>query len=87
VAGFSQVGTNVITKTQAWQTPARLVSANFFDVLGTQPAVGRAFTAEDDSLAAPPTVLLSSRMAQRLFGSERSAVGSPVTIKQVSLHR
>ena len=84
VAGFSQVGTNVITKTQAWQTPARLVSANFFDVLGTQPAVGRAFTAEDDSLAAPPTVLLSSRMAQRLFGSERSAVGSPVTIKQVS---
>jgi predicted permease len=84
VAGYSQVGTNVITKTQAWQTPARLVSANFFDVLGTQPAVGRAFTAEDDSLAAQPTVLLSWRMAQRLFGSDRSAVGSSVTIQQVS---
>jgi predicted permease len=84
VAGFSQVGTNVVTKTQAWQTTARLVSANFFDVLGTQPPVGRTFTADADSLAAPPTVLLSWRMAQRLFGSERSAVGSSVTIKQVS---
>jgi predicted permease len=84
VAGFSQVGTNVVTKTQAWQTAAQLVSANFFDVLGTQPAVGRAFTADADSPAAPPTVLLSWRMAQRLFGSERSAVGSSVTIQQVS---
>jgi predicted permease len=84
VAGFSQAGTNVVTKTQAWQTTVRLVSANFFDVLGTQPAVGRTFAAEDDSLAAPPTVLLSSRMAQRLFGSERSAVGQSVAIKQVS---
>ena len=84
VAGFSQVGVNIVTKTQAWQTTAQLVSANFFDVLGIQPAVGRAFTADADSLAAPPTVLLSWRMAQRLFGSERSAVGSSVTIKQVS---
>ncbi len=84
VAGFSQVGVNIVTKTQAWQTTAQLVSANFFDVLGTQPAVGRAFTADADSLATPPTVLLSWRMAQRLFGSERSAVGSSVTIKQVS---
>ena len=84
VAGFSQTSANVVTKTQAWQTPAQLVSANFFDVLGTQPAVGRAFTAEDDSLAAPPTVLLSWRMAQRLFGSGQSAVGQSVTIKQVS---
>ncbi len=84
VAGFSQVGVNVVTKNQAWQTAARLVSANFFDVLGTQQAVGRAFTAEDDSPAAQPTVVLSWRMAQRLFGSDRSAVGSSVTIKQVS---
>jgi predicted permease len=84
VAGFSQVGVNVVTKTQAWQTAAQLVSANFFDVLGTQPAVGRAFTADADSPAAQPTVLLSWRMAQRLFGGDRSAVGSSVTIKQVS---
>jgi predicted permease len=84
VAGFSPIGANVVTKTQAWQTSTQLVSANFFDVLGTQPAVGRAFSADADSPAAQPTVLLSWRMAQRLFGSGQSAVGQSLTIKQVS---
>lgn len=84
VAGFSAIHTNVSTRTQAWQVQAQLVSANFFDVLGTQPAVGHTFAAEADSLAAQPTVLLSWRLAQRLFGDDLSAVGSPVTIEQVS---
>ena len=51
------------------------VSSNFFDVLGVRPAIGRNFTAADDSYQAADVALISEGMWQRLFGGDRGVVG------------
>src|SRR5260370_12870498 len=47
------------------------VTPNFFDVLGVQPAIGRAFTAEEDK-AKEQVVLLSYNLWQRRDGGDKS---------------
>jgi predicted permease len=51
------------------------VIANFFQVLGVQPAMGRAFTADDARVGAAPVVLLTDAWWRRQFGGDRAIVG------------
>jgi putative ABC transport system permease protein len=51
------------------------VSADFFPALGAQPALGRAFTAEEDQPGANLVVVLSDRFWQRRFGGDPNIVG------------
>src|SRR5262249_49082739 len=41
--------------------PGRLVSGNYFSVLGVRPLLGRMLTPEDDSAAAAPAAVISYR--------------------------
>ena len=50
------------------------VTANFFDVLGVQPVIGRVFTPEEDK-AKDQVVLLSYGLWRRRFGGDTSTVG------------
>jgi putative ABC transport system permease protein len=59
------------------QALGRGVTANFFDVLGVQPAVGRPFTAEEDA-AKRKVVVLSYALWQRRFGGNPSIVGRSI---------
>lgn len=70
----------------------RKVTANFWTVLGAQPMLGRAFTAEEDRTRAPVAVI-SYALWQRRFGGSRTAIGSklilndaPVTVIGVMPH-
>jgi predicted permease len=58
---------------------AGVVSANLFDVLRTQPTLGRAFSAEDDK---PGTrvAILSHRMWQSRFGGNPNILGTSITL-------
>ena len=60
--------------------PGALVSGNYFDVLGIQPAAGHFFSVNADSPAAEPTAVISFAAWQRLFGGASSAVGSRMTV-------
>jgi predicted permease len=51
------------------------VIANFFQVLGVRPAMGRAFTADDALDAAPPVVLLTDAWWKRQFAADPAIVG------------
>ncbi len=51
------------------------VIANFFQVLGVQPAMGRAFTADDARNGAPPVVLLTFPWWKRQFAGDPAIVG------------
>jgi predicted permease len=53
----------------------KLVSGNYFSVLGVPMAVGRGFTPADDRPGAPPVAVLSDRMWQRRFGRDPNIVG------------
>lgn len=58
---------------------AMLVSANYFDVLGVKPAIGRVFSPEEDRQEGGNAVtVLSWPLWQRLFGGDASAIGKTV---------
>ena len=52
-----------------------VVSANYFDLFGIQPLLGRTFLPDDDKLGAPPVLLLSYEYWKNNFGSDPSIVG------------
>src|SRR5215510_13654409 len=55
--------------------PSPRVSANFFQVFGAKPMLGRAFLPEDELASAPRTILLSYRLWQRRFGGDPGVIG------------
>lgn len=72
-----------------WPTPIRegdqisrinraLVSANFFDMLGARPLLGRVFNADDDRLGAAPVAILSYDAWQHRFGGRPDIIGQRI---------
>ena len=60
---------------------ANLVSGNFFDMLGVQPAAGRFFhDSADAALGASPWVVLNDGYWERRFHRSQQAIGQPVRI-------
>jgi hypothetical protein len=60
-----------------------LVSANFFDVLQVQPAVGQFFPAtSDDNEGARPTVVISHDLWMSQWHGDTAAVGSTIEINR-----
>ncbi|HEX2223901.1 MAG TPA: ABC transporter permease [Thermoanaerobaculia bacterium] len=57
---------------------ARLVTANFFRLLGANAALGRVFTEEDVKENAPWTAVISHGLWQRHFGSDRNVLGKTI---------
>jgi putative ABC transport system permease protein len=53
---------------------------DLFNVLGIAPAMGRAFTAEEDVPGRDGVVILSHGLWTRLFASDRSAIGRTVRL-------
>ena len=64
--------------------PSRLegagITAGLLPLLGTQPALGRAFTADDDRPGAPGTVLLSDALWHNRFGADPGIAGRTVIL-------
>jgi len=52
-----------------------VVSANYFDLFGVQPLLGRTFLPDDEKLGAPPVLLLSYEYWKNNFGSDPEIVG------------
>src|SRR5437879_3380759 len=78
---FYGVGDNKLT---GQGEPERLsgvpVSANFFQLLGVQPQLGRLFTAEECKWNGPKVVLLSHGLWVRRFASDPAIVGRALTL-------
>jgi putative ABC transport system permease protein len=51
------------------------VSAEYFTVLGVEPAVGRAFTRDEDALEGPAVTVLSHDFWRRRFGADPAVLG------------
>ena len=60
----------------------RMVTGNYFSLLGVRAAIGRTFTEEDDRPggASPPTVVLGYQYWQRQFGRDPGVVGKRLRI-------
>jgi predicted permease len=58
------------------------VTGEWFDVLGVRARAGRLLTPADDHVGAPHVVVLSSGLAERLFGRVSDAVGRIVRVEE-----
>ena len=65
-------------------TLGKLVSGNYFSVLGAPLARGRAISPEDDRPGAPPVVVIGDRLWQRRFGRDPRIVGQTLLINGVA---
>ena len=65
---------------------ARLVSEEYFSVLGVQPAIGRFFTSSDaKGPGQDPYAVISFEYWQRRFGGKPSVLGMPIQVGNASL--
>lgn len=57
-----------------------VVSANYFSVLGSLPAVGRGFLPVEDSAGAAPAVVLSDALWRARFRADPTVLGRPIRV-------
>jgi putative ABC transport system permease protein len=57
------------------QVEAGIVTANYFQVLGLSPVLGRSFGSSDDGAAADPVMILTYEYWQRAFGGDPGVLG------------
>jgi len=67
------------------QVLTTIVSASFFDTLGTRPLLGRDFLPSDEQVNLPQVAILGYGLWQRGFGGDRDIVGRNVRIDSQSL--
>src|ERR1700677_2640332 len=56
------------------------ISANFFDLLGVRPLLGRSFRPEEDQVGAGPVALIGDGLWHRKFGSAPDVLGKSITV-------
>ncbi|HTR34329.1 MAG TPA: ABC transporter permease [Bryobacteraceae bacterium] len=86
LSGLTSFSLNAMNLTGAgkpqrvWGT---LASANYFDVLGVKPMLGRGFSPEDGKTpGGAPVVVLSYRFWQKQFGASDSILGQKISLNQ-----
>jgi predicted permease len=67
----------------ARMTTGELVSGDYFSTLGVKALLGRTLAPADDSLSAPPAVVLSYAFWQDAFGGDRFAIGRTIVLNSV----
>jgi putative ABC transport system permease protein len=75
IAEFHSMWFILLGRPEPERVSTGVVSTNFFDLLGVQPAFGRAFRPEDDERGAPAVLILSHKYWQRSFGADPAVVG------------
>ncbi len=68
----------------AVEVHALRVSKDYFATLGVTPAIGRAFTQDEDRSNGPRTVVLSDGLWKRVFAGDADIVGKTIRINQES---
>jgi putative ABC transport system permease protein len=84
LAAFRSAGYTLTGAGEPERLDAREVSWNFFPALGVQPALGRAFTKDEDKPGAQRTIVIAHGLWQRRFGGNPAVIGQPVTLNNES---
>ncbi|HYV29505.1 MAG TPA: ABC transporter permease, partial [Candidatus Binatia bacterium] len=75
-----EVGLSVRIGNTTSGAPGKLVSGNYFSVLGVRPLLGRLFTPEDDTAGAAPAAVISYRFWSKQFSEDATALGKTVDV-------
>jgi len=66
------------------QVPGMAITANLFEMLGAQPALGRGFQPDEEQKGNEHKVILSDGLWRRRFGGDRGVIGRAVTLDRQS---
>jgi len=80
VAAYASDTFNLTGRGDPEQLTAARISANFFDVLGVHPAMGRVFEANGDQPEAKPEVIISHSLWQQRFGASKDIIGESIAL-------
>lgn len=80
VGAVAQATVNLSRSSDPKRYEGALISHEILPMLGVQPVLGRAFTAEDDTPGRAPTVLLSNAVWRDDFGADPGIVGQSLRI-------
>ncbi len=73
-------GSSVTGLAEPEQVPNVSVTAGTLDAIGIRPALGRWFTARDDSPGSPKTIILMHGYWQRRFGGSAAVIGRRILV-------
>lgn len=76
---------NLVGRGDPERLEAAAVTADVFPTLGVNAVAGRVFARGEDSDSAPPTVVLSHQVWQRVFGGDPGIIGQPIRLSGFSL--
>ncbi len=82
-AVFADDNVNLISDGEPRQLTASQVTQEYFDVLGVQPFLGRAFLEGEDRVGAEPVAVIGYPLWASAFGEDRSVVGRVVEMDGV----
>jgi putative ABC transport system permease protein len=82
ITGTQLMGSNFLLSddSQSEYISGLYATADFFRVLGVAPAVGRGFTAEEDSPAGERVAILGDGLWRQRFGSDAGLIGKKITL-------
>ncbi|HKG14241.1 MAG TPA: ABC transporter permease [Pyrinomonadaceae bacterium] len=80
MAALQSVSYNLTGAGEPQKLNGQAVTANLFSVLGVAPALGRAFTADEEKPGSARVVILSHALWRDGFGGGRSVVGSEILL-------
>jgi putative ABC transport system permease protein len=75
IAGFEWWDVNLAGNNDAERVQGAFVSASFFTIMGVQPALGRAFTTDEETQGRHRLAILSDGLWRRRFGGDPAIVG------------
>lgn len=84
-AALSTSGVNLSGMEEPVRLQATYVTAGFFEVLGVNPALGRAFLPEEDSPGKNVVCILSDRLWRSRFGSDPFIVGKVLRVNDAPI--
>jgi predicted permease len=82
IAAFTPTGVSITGRGEPKPANAELVTANYFDVLGVKPFLGRAFFSEEDRKPTP-VAILSYSLWQNQFGGDPKIINQTVELNSV----
>jgi putative ABC transport system permease protein len=80
LAATADTELNMLSQGEPERVKAQYVSANFFDLLGTRPMLGRGFRTDEDLPGATPVAIITNGLWKQRFGGDPGVIGRSITL-------